>query len=184
MKDLSYNMEDYIREYDGVLSQLECIQFRRFFHKYELTKRETDTYSFDELNISQTFPKEISYGIYNKLRFYIEQYKKDCDIDSSMFPEKSGFEELRMKRYIKQKDSFKEHVDVGNYASARRFLVCMIYLNTVEEGGSTYFTKNKKHIRTQAGKLLIFPSIWTHPHTGTIPESSDKYILSTYCHYL
>ena len=36
------------------------------------------------------------------------------------------------------KDEFKEHVDVGDYASARRFLVFFLYLND-NFGGQNIF---------------------------------------------
>ena len=35
--------------------------------------------------------------------------------------------------------SFKDHVDVGDHNSARRFLVCFLYLNDVQEGGQQIF---------------------------------------------
>ena len=38
-------------------------------------------------------------------------------------------------------DEFKDHVDVGNHDSARRFLVCFLYLNDVAIGGQTEFPK-------------------------------------------
>ena len=46
---------------------------------------------------------------------------------------KYGFEAIRMKKYMPNNiDEFKEHVDVGDYASARRFLVFFLYLDDNE----------------------------------------------------
>lgn len=43
---------------------------------------------------------------------------------------------IRMKRYMPNDiDEFKEHVDVGDYNSARRFLVFFLYLDENKEGG-------------------------------------------------
>ena len=37
--------------------------------------------------------------------------------------DKYGLEQIRFKKYVpNNKDEFKSHVDVGDYASARRFL--------------------------------------------------------------
>ena len=58
------------------------------------------------------------------------------------FPAKYVFEEFRIKRYDNNgHDQFKDHVDVGDYNSARRFLVCFYISNDVEVGGETNFPK-------------------------------------------
>jgi hypothetical protein len=49
-------------------------------------------------------------------------------------------------------------------------------LNTVEEGGHTVFLENYK-IKPEQGKLL-FPSFLRYPHTGKIPLSDNKYIIT------
>ena len=55
------------------------------------------------------------------LRFYF-----DCtlQIQEHHFPAQVNMEQVRIKKYEpNNKDEFKNHVDVGSYASARRFLV-------------------------------------------------------------
>jgi len=95
-----------------------------------------------------------------------------------------------MKRYEPNgKDEFAHHVDVGNYQSARRFLVFFWYLNTVAEGGETTFEYNKNHtpwltVNPNVGNLLMFPPLWTHGHTGQKPISGNKYIIGGYLHYV
>ena len=89
---------------------------------------------------------------------------------------------------VHNKDEFKFHVDVQDYASARRFLVYFWYLNTVEEGGETCFQLNRQHeievkVQPQTGRLLMFPPMWTHPHVALPPISGPKYIMSAYLHY-
>jgi prolyl 4-hydroxylase len=59
----------------------------------------------------------------------------------------------------------------------RRIVVWMIYLNTVENGGTEFMHQN--HIeKAEAGKLLIWPPDWTHAHKGQISETETKYILT------
>ena len=61
---------------------------------------------------------------------YIDRYMKDCDVTDMMFPQQFAFEQFRLKRYMPNDvDEFADHVDVGNYASARRFLVFFLYLD-------------------------------------------------------
>ena len=51
------------------------------------------------------------------------------------------------------------------------------YLNTVIEGGETVFWDSYK-IKPEAGKIVLFPACWTFPHTGKMPISNDKYIIT------
>ena len=81
-------------------------------------------------------------------------------------------------------DQFKDHVDVGDYNSARRFLVMFLYLNTVEVGGQTTFPRLGESVSPQTGRVLMFPANWQYRHAGLPPESDKKYIVGTYLHYL
>ena len=104
----------------------------------------------------------------------------------NFFPKEIGFEQVRMKKYDVGNDEFREHVDVGDYASARRFLVMFFYLNDVDEGGETAFIGIDHDIRVKpkAGSMLMFPPMWTHPHAGLPPISNPKYICGSYLHYI
>ena len=63
---------------------------------------------------------------------------------------------------------------------SHRKLVTMLYLNTIEEGGETEFLYLKKREKPIEGKLLIFPSSFTHTHRGNPPLKGDKYILTSW----
>jgi hypothetical protein len=76
---------------------------------------------------------------------------------------------------------FDTHVDVQDYASARRYLAFLWYLNDVEDGGKTVFTGLT--IAPKRGTLIVFPPLWMFPHKGEPPISGPKYILSGYLHY-
>ena len=83
---------------------------------------------------------------------------------------------------VNGKDEFKEHVDVMDYASAKRFLVFFLYLND-NTGGLTDFPEYDTMIKPKAGKLLMFPPLWTHKHIGHKPLEQPKYIVGSYLHY-
>ena len=73
-------------------------------------------------------------------------------------------EEIRFKRYLpNDKDEFKEHVDVGDYDSARRFLVFFLYLNNNFDG-RTSFSEYDMQVYPKKNSLLMFPP---HGHTYT-----------------
>ncbi len=95
-----------------------------------------------------------------------------------------SYEEFRMKMYENNNyDQFKDHVDVQDYASARRFLVGFLYLNDVEVGGETSFPKLNFDISAKCGTILLFPPTWQYRHAGRPPVSNNKYIVGTYLHY-
>lgn len=62
----------------------------------------------------------------------------------------------------------------------RRVLLFMYYLNDVTKGGKTEFYYQQCFIRPQAGRLVIAPAGFTHTHKGHVPQSNDKYILTSW----
>jgi len=163
---------NYIKTYDNVLPKDIC---GKIIDKFEKQSSHHVNTVLELVPIMQT---------------YIEKYKRDNDIDEKIWPAKYGFEQIRMKRYLPNDvDEFQFHVDVTDHSSARRFLVYFFYLNDVQEGGETGFQYNRslsieQKIKPEAGKLLMFPPMWTHPHIGFKPISEPKYIIGSYLHYL
>ena len=82
------------------------------------------------------------------------------------------------------KDQFKDHVDVADHATARRFVVIFLYLNDVTVGGETRFPVLDYTVTPKCGRILMFPATWQYRHAGLPPLSSKKYIVGSYLHYL
>jgi len=148
-----------------------------------------DVRHFMEVNISQNWQDEHDMMV----RFVQEAWKVYMTHQRIQFeiewPKQFGYEQFRMKRYLPNgKDEFGLHTDVGSYASARRFLSFLWYLNTVEEGGETGFGKDMTApaliIPAVRSRLLMFPPLWTHPHWGAKVLKGPKYIVSGYLHYI
>lgn len=180
-------MKNYISVFDNVLDEALC---KRLIDKFDRNRqvwvRRDDKYkTFHEINFGQypTFAEEQN-ELLAAVQPYVDRYAKQWGI--KFFPEKIGFEQVRMKKYeIGGKDEFREHVDVGDHASARRFLVMFFYLNDVAEGGETAFIgiNDDTRVQPRTGRLLMFPPMWTHPHAGLSPITNPKYICGTYLHY-
>ena len=181
-------MKKYIRTYDNVLPHALC---KTLIDKFEINTDQhiqtdlDDHRHFTEININEHQDwSVIVKSLYNGLKPYIQKYKEDCDIQPKQWPDKYGFEQIRMKRYLpNDKDEFKNHVDVGDYASARRFMVFFLYLND-NYGGHTSFSEYDTVVQPKAGKLLMFPPTWTYLHAGHKPIETPKYIIGSYLHYL
>lgn len=68
------------------------------------------------------------------------------------------------------------HNELGYGDSAGRMLTWSIYLNTLPEGeGETEFIEQGLRVRPEAGKIVLFPTAWTHTHRGNPPYTENKY---------
>lgn len=133
-------MENFIKVYDDVLDPQIC---KQIIEKFEVnTDQQEDTIlkghrSFKEIQLNKHKDwKPIVDGLYTTFKSKIGTYAKEVGITPTQWPSQYGFEAIRMKRYMPNDiDEFKEHVDVGDYNSARRFLVFFLYLDENKEGG-------------------------------------------------
>jgi len=179
-------MNDFIKTYDNVLSDVSCQHLIDKFedNRNQWQKTELEGHrSFTEININlhEDWQEYVNI-IYKALNPFIERYAKDHNITNN-WPERYGWEQIRFKKYeVNDKDEFKEHVDVMDYASAKRFLVMFLYLND-NEGGLTDFPEYDTMIQPKTGTLLMFPPLWTHKHIGHKPVKKPKYIIGSYLHY-
>ena len=84
--------------------------------------------------------------------------------------------------YRKGEGFYREHVDGDQWSPAvlDRVLAVVIYINTVEQGGETYFRFQDVNVKPEQGAVCIFPAHWMYPHQAMVPMSSDKLIISSF----
>jgi hypothetical protein len=89
------------------------------------------------------------------------------------------FDYFMIQKYKQNEGKYIYHDDFFAEFSKNRYRVITYiwYLNDVEEGGETEFWGDYK-IKPKKGKLVFFPACWCFPHTGKMPISSDKYIIT------
>lgn len=81
---------------------------------------------------------------------------------------------------------YREHCDgvpweyYSSGGATQRVLGVIIYLNDIEVGGGTRFAEQRQVVSAKAGRIAIFPTHWTHPHSGLVPISTDKFIMTTF----
>ena len=186
-------LKDYIKIYDNICDKELCDEIVQLFESQEehhvyidRLKRPT----FTEMNISQRYAaKDVAWmgfqkQVQSKFVEAVSTYMDEMDIGPD-FPAKYAFEEFRVKRYrTNSGDEFADHVDVGDYNSARIFLVCFLYLNDVDGGGTTDFPKINYAITPKCARILVFPPNWMYRHAGRPVTKGTKYILGSYLHYL
>jgi len=181
-------LRDLIHVYENVVD-IDICQFLinsfEQFSEYQQVVRQEKKPNFTQFNLTEH--RELSEQLNSVHNLFIRQTISYRDkyyefIDKRVFPDEHAFEQFRIKRYNPNKDEmFDTHVDVQDYASSKRFLSFLWYLNDVQEGGETIFKDIE--IKPKAGALLIFPPLWMYPHRGNKPISNSKYIMSTYLHY-
>jgi hypothetical protein len=91
----------------------------------------------------------------------------------------SGFQ---VQRYKACDGYYREHYDSAPWISttSHRVLSVIIYLNTVESGGETEFPLHETAVSPVIGRICLFPSNFTHPHSGNPSFSQEKWIISTF----
>ena len=179
-------MNNHIQIYKNVIEPKYCDELIQKFERETWQQEKVDHAAADMTQVN--FNESNWHDDVNKLTDisleYIMKYKKDCDLHDFQWPNEYAFEDFRMKRYLpNDKDEFQEHVDVGDYASARRFLVFFLYLNSNFDG-RTSFSEYDMQVYPKAGRLLMFPPTWTYLHTGHKPKLESKYIIGSYLHYI
>ena len=93
-------MNNYIQIYKNVISDKYCDEL--------ITKFEDDTnketydqgpMSFTQVNLNKSQWQDDISNLSSVFTKYLQQYKNDCVITNHMWPEKYGFEEIRLKKY-------------------------------------------------------------------------------------
>ena len=92
---------------------------------------------------------------------------------------------LQIQKYDKGSGHYNTwHVEQEDLRTSERVFVFILYLNDVEEGGETGFLIKEDgeyiKVKPKTGRLIIHPASWPFIHKGFKPESSDKYILTTW----
>jgi hypothetical protein len=124
--------------------------------------RWSDLYFF----ILETFAKKVSMQVPDRFCKHFEKYGEDPDVindvyfkDNKLFPGPG----LTLN-CTTPNTSYAWHSDHGD---AMIYFTGLLYLNDIdpEDGGATEFLFGKR-VQPKAGKLLMFPSVWSVPHRG------------------
>jgi hypothetical protein len=140
-----------------------------------------DTDEWDEINTILSNELTLNLKKYTEQIEQGENYKKDKNygqefnhLDPYVFIDSC----FMIQKYDKQKGKYVYHNDSLVLSDKSRVITFLWYLNDITEGGETEFFGGSTRIIPEAGKILLFPALWTYPHRGNVPISSDKYIIT------
>jgi hypothetical protein len=118
---------------------------------------------------------------------FIENYK--CDIYGNIvslyvktFPEVNlTVDKWKMSNFMLKKFLPGEFFEVwhSEHNSKNQRIACVLIYLSDHSCGTEFYTKEV--IMSKKGRLLVFPTYWTHTHRGQpCPQNKDRYIMSAY----
>ena len=199
----SFQIEDYIGIFKNVVSKEYCEKVIKWFEYNKTTGNTTDRqkhekakqlYKDSELffientsDITDLTVLETNFKIlqeYNTAVFKCyDKYKNKYGALDGIGHHKLS-PSVKIQKYQSSQGYHVWHCDNTSPTSCRRIIVCMLYLNDVEEGGETEFLYQSKRIKPQQGTMMLFPTAWTHTHRGNPPLKGTKYIVNAWLEFM
>ena len=185
---------DYIKVYETALPNDLCNELGQRFDAADDIKEELEPSadeskpplrSYQEIVLTKGHQKFLDIQPVLMKITEMAALKYQSEIPTKTFPKDIGCETFRIQKFrAGTPDRFQYHVDVSNYASARRFLGMTWFLNDVEEGGVHHFPHPNVRIQPKKGRMIIYPATWLYPHVVDPCISEDSYIITTFLHYV
>ncbi len=173
-----------IKHFDNV-QDLNLTVSRTEFENINSTLKNNNMYHFinedDELLMQAN--KHILGNFINNLDKAYNLYKKKYDIMDNLEVHKLNMD-VKIQKTVPGEGYHVWHCENASVATSRRLLLCMMYLNDVEEGGETEFLHQSIRVKPKAGTIVICPAYFTHLHRGNPPLKGDKYMINGWVEFL
>jgi Rps23 Pro-64 3,4-dihydroxylase Tpa1-like proline 4-hydroxylase len=118
--------------------------------------------------------KEVDDLIYKAFSSALTEYKKQYSLQP-IVERDTGYTLLKYNKG----DFYKLHVDGAAYTSSRK-ISGLLYLNDDYDGGELFFPRQNYKYKPKTGSVLMFPSIYTHPHESLEILNGTKYAVVTW----
>ena len=192
-------IDDFIGIFDNVISKEECDEIITFFNRIQslgktVTRKEHE-------NIAPTLKDNSLYLWLNETdpltivpsSQIMESFVRAIDVCYFEYSKKYGTLESLSKHILNPDLKIQKTLPGEGYhmwhceQSARpyggRLLLCMLYLNSVYDGGETEFYYQKRKIKPVKGKTIIWPTDFTHLHRGVTSPTEHKIIATGWFNY-
>ena len=173
-----------IKHFDNV-QDLNLTVKRTKFENINSTLKNNNIYQFinedDELLMQAN--KSILGNFIKNLDEAYNLYKKKYDIMDNLEIHKLNMD-VKIQKTIPGEGYHVWHCENAGVATSRRLLLCMMYLNDVEEGGETEFLHQSLRVKPKAGTIVICPAYFTHLHRGNPPLKGSKYMINGWVEFL
>ena len=109
--------------------------------------------------------------LYENTKKYVETHPQLLNLNRW-----SMIKKYNLQKYNPGQGYHKLHCENISLHTSNRVMAWMFYLNTVTDGGNTYFENYDLTMNAIEGRLLIWPAYWTHFHKGVVSHTETKYI--------
>lgn len=184
-------MEDFIRRYyvsdptlcKKVIEEFEasyeihvpgCVSENGEFGVDEKYKKSTEiSFELKRVYMENKYKSLIAVleEVWKSVCLYMEEFRivAGCEFECKWF---------NIQKFKPDEGFFLDHFEAGSLHTSDRLMVFMVYLNTVTDKGQTKFTYYDHLEEAVEGKILIWPTGYTHTHRSVPSPTQTKYIIT------
>lgn len=191
--------DDFVGIYDGFYSSEYCKAMIDYFEELDAMgktwQRDYTTETFkSDTSTSLLDPKNISFSRDNLGDHFTTftdifwqecypLYAKEFSVIKNM-PQQMIYT-IKVQRTKPTEGYHVWHCESGSRDMNSRLGVFLLYLNSIKKGGETEFLYTGQRIDPVEGRLLIWPSAYTHTHRGNPPLGGQtKYVITGWIEYV
>jgi len=188
-------MTDFIYRKENVLSSNFCKSLIELFEidkerqNRGVVRKKNKTINSDEIKKSTDIsfvPKDLEDPLWGKslqkIVVTVDQAREDWKLQYWLGLDRVDPFEIcytfNMQRFLPGEGYHTFHNERASFDSRDRVGVWMIYLNDVYDRGWTEFHYQQHFEEARIGKIVCWPSDWTHTHRGIVSPTETKYILT------
>jgi len=184
---------NHIQIYDNMLSKEGCQHIIDYFESninlsfkgYAAGKVDIKTKDSQDLTLRLEYPRnegeyKINEYIIQSLQKGTKKYRNKFRLLDMMVGTWHVDDRFNIQRFDEGQGYHGVHCEHSKDA-CNRMLVWMIYLNNAKCG--TRFYEPRRDVKAKQGRLVMWPSYWTYPHSGITPNKGKKYIVTGWYSY-
>lgn len=195
------HIEDFVGTFDGFISDEQCDTLLDYYNWCQQNNRAwtrqdsegvASTFKADTA-CTMGFDSDMTLGWPNLGRYiqnFNDAFWNECyPIYMDRYgvlrdAQKHGVVTYKIQRTLPGQGYHVWHCEDLSREHCSRIGTYILYLNDVDEGGETEFLYLGKRIKPKKGRLVIFPSGYTHTHRGNPPLSGEKNILTGWIEFV
>jgi hypothetical protein len=177
-----FRLTKYIKVFDDALPQSYCDKILKLFREdgdnHIVRKDEGEHFVSCNIEKSEAWDK-----VSNTQRKIVEAtmpvYAKSVSPHQAQFPEQSILEDFYVYQFRDDNDYKDIGVDTSNLAQVKRYLTFIWFLTTDEEFEVGFFDVQNT-VSAKAGRLIVFPSVWTYPYAITNLKDKENFLIKSH----
>lgn len=168
-------METFIRVYDDVISEFECSLFIKEFKQSNASIKKDeinfDGHQLEYMNLDNIpLLASFDFKVQDVAQKQVNKYLAEFPWMHNKF-----YLENSMLLHISPHQGLPLHSDNEfSEGGLRRNFIVLMYLQDMESGGELAFPKQSLVVKPKAGRMVIAPTFYTHPHM-VLPTLEDRY---------